>query len=89
MDNSQQRKRSIITWIILVTMFVAVYMFFTGGPSKSVTKMTFNQFKSAVERQEVKSIIINSDGSAITGELVAGGKYKTTKERGSSYVTDY
>ena len=68
--------RNLLLWVVILVVLVALFnLFQPGGSRGSANTITFSEFISAVERNEIQSVKI--EGESITGRFKSGRDFKT------------
>ncbi|MCY4446367.1 MAG: ATP-dependent zinc metalloprotease FtsH [Rhodobacteraceae bacterium] len=82
--------KSLIFWLILIVLVVALFNLFTNGQSvNTVQSITFSNFIERAERSEITTVLI--DGEKVTALATTGDQLKTIVPRGydlSSYLLE-
>jgi cell division protease FtsH len=77
--------RNLLIWIIISVLLVALFNVFQGSsPPATGTSISYTEFISRVESNEVQDVTI--EGEKITGTLISGGQFSTYAPPDSNVV---
>jgi cell division protease FtsH len=86
-DNTLGNPKNLAFWAILLLLLVTVFSVFQGGGGSSAgTQLSFSDFLTSVEHNEVAEVVI--DGENITGRMKDQTRFSTVQPRDADIVDD-
>ncbi|HUF55956.1 MAG TPA: ATP-dependent metallopeptidase FtsH/Yme1/Tma family protein, partial [Thermohalobaculum sp.] len=79
--------KNLAFWAILLLLLVTLFSVFQdGAQQRGGSEMSFSDFLSSVENDQVQDVTI--DGESVTGTMVSGERFATTQPQGVDIIPD-
>ena len=80
--------KNIILWVVIAVVLMSVFNNFGSRDNQSESTLPYSQFVQAVKSGQIQDVVIDEENNVITGNTMAGGKFKTFAPNDSHLIDD-